>query len=383
MKKVKLIVMNPFEDLKSYEHRPRQEAQYFKKKGYDVETIVLQRKVLGNGIHNNYIDGIPVKHFLCKTKKMNYFLKNNRWIQRLKPVIYGTWFLKYILWLRKELRKEGETCLIAHNIEMAVAMLFASKKNDIKVFVMRELYEGQVTNKVKSKFIHLISQIVQNRSDYLIHVVPYQKEVTTKKNLSKIIYIPNYPERKNYEGIEKLQSDKLRINYIGCVRDEKSLKMLMDAVKGMDDVEVGIHGEGEAHQYLKSIEKQYQNVQVTGYYDYYKDTRKLFAKTDIIYCAYDLAVGNWRIAYPIKMYEAIATNIPVMLCRGMAPEKFVLENGFGFVFDYCVEELRNCIQEIRENKKLLMEKIQNMENSNKQYFWENVVENYEKVLMER
>lgn len=167
---------------------------------------------------------------------------------------------------------------MAHNIEMAVAMILAGKREDVKVFVMRELYEGQITNKLKSKCVYELSKFVQNRCDHLIHVVPYQREVTTKRNLEKIIYIPNYPERKNYEGIEKTQSDKLRIRYIGCVRDEKSLKMLMDAAKDIEDVEIGIHGEGEAHQYLKSIENRYSNVQVTGYYDYYKETRELLQK---------------------------------------------------------------------------------------------------------
>lgn len=382
MKKVKLIVINPFEDLNLYEHRPRQEAQYFKNKGCDVEILTLQRKVMGNYVFKNTIDGIPAKHFLCKTKRMNRLLKNNWWIQKAKPVIYGFWFLKYILWLKKELKKSEKYYLIAHNIEMAFAMILAGKKNDVKVFVMRELYEGQVSNKLKSKCIWLLSHFIQNRSDYLVHVVPYQRQVTSKRNVKKILYIPNYPVKKNYYGIEKSHSDKLRINYIGYVRDEKSLKMLMDAAKDMKDVEIGIHGEGEAYPYLKSIQGNYNNVQITGYYDYYKETKKLFSQTDIIYCTYDLSIKNRRMAYPIKLYEAIATNTPVLLCKGMAPESFVEKNGYGFVFDYNVKALRKCIDSICSNRDILDNMVDKMQKKVNVYFWENVVEEYDRVLTE-
>lgn len=383
MKKVKILLLNPFRDINSYEHRPMQEAQFFKENGCDIEVIIMQRKVTGRGIYKNAIKGIPVTHFLCKSEKMEKLLLQNKIVKLLKPIIYLKWYLDFILWLKKELGKESGCCIIAHNIEMAFAMILAGKvKRDKRVFVMRELYEGQITNKIKSLIIKNVSEFIQSKSDFLVHVVPYQKTVTSKKNLKKILYIPNYPVKENYCNISKTESQKLRINYIGCVRDEKSLKMLMDAVKGFEDVVVGIHGEGEAYSYLNSIKDLYDNVNVTGYYDYQTETESLFAETDIVYCAYDLTVPNWRIAYPIKMYEAIATNTPVMLCDGMAPAEFVRENDYGFVFDYDMESLRACIDAIRRNRVVLEEKIEKMKAKENHYFWENVVTQYNKIMME-
>ena len=48
--KVKILVLSPYEDLSTYEHRPMQEAEFFLKQGYEVETLILQRKVQGKGI---------------------------------------------------------------------------------------------------------------------------------------------------------------------------------------------------------------------------------------------------------------------------------------------------------------------------------------------
>lgn len=137
---------------------------------------------------------------------------------------------------------------------------------------------------------------------------------------------------------------------------------------------------GEAYEELKSIEHAYKNVDITGYYNYAEDTEKLFADTDIIYCAYNIEVPNWRAAYPIKLYEAIATGIPVILCKGMAPERFVISNGCGFVFDYNVDSLRALLSEIVEKKELLLEKQKGVQNLKGEYTWNKVVQEYLKIL---
>lgn len=381
MKKVRILLLNPFNNLDCYEHRVMQEASFFKENGCDVEVLLLQRKVTGKSIFKNKIQGITVKHFLCKTSKMEKLLAENKVVQRFKPIIYLSWYLKFIFWLKKELKKTGGCCVLGHNIEMAAAMILASnKKRDKRTFVMRELYEGQVTNKINQKFRKFVSTFIQDHSDYLIHVVPYQREITSAKNFKKILYIPNYPVERNYRNIEKTVSSKLRINYIGCVRDEKTLKMLMDAAVGFKNIEIGIHGEGEAHLYLDSIKGNYSNVKVTGYYDYHTETRKLFSETDIVFCAYDISVKNWRIAYPIKLYEGIATSTPVMLCRGMAPAKFVEENNCGFVFDYTLSGLRNCIAQLAQNPGIVEVLRNDMLIRENPYVWEKVVNRYLEVL---
>lgn len=382
MRKIRLIVLNPYDSLQFYEHRPMQEAKYFQKQGHEVEVFILQRKVIGKGTIENSIDGIPVKHFLCKSANMEQLLNTNVFIKKIRSIIYALWFLKFIIWLKNQLKTDERTYLIAHNLEMAFAACVVNRKKKFSVvFVMREWYEGQTLSRLKRGVIKRISQWVQNESDTLVHVGQVQFDTTQKRNRKKILYIPNYPEAKNYSDIEHVKSDKIRINYIGSVRDVKSLKMLMDAADGLERISIGIHGMGEAYGKLKEIESCYRNVCVTGYYDYQTMTKKLFSNTDILYCAYDISVPNWRVAYPIKLYEAIEVGVPVLLCRGMAPEKFVCENDCGYLFDYNVESLREVLLNIQENGKDFMKKCENMRKLKGKYTWDSVVKEYDKAIL--
>lgn len=381
VKKVKLIVINPYDSIQSYEHRPMQEAQFFKEKGCDVEVLVLEQKVLGKGIKQNEIEGVPVKHFLSKTPKMNALIARNKVFGRLRFLFYGKCFLGFILWFYKECKMDQDSYIVAHNLEAAFASCVVNLRSKHKiVFVMREFYEGQSTKKIKSVLISKVSRWIQNRSYALVQVIPGQIRETQKKNRKKVYYIPNYPKTLNYADIEHINSDKIRINYIGCVRDKKSLKMLMDAARGVEGIEVGVHGMGEAYGALKELEKDYDNVKVTGYYDYRTETKHLFANSDIIYCAYNIEVPNWRIAYPIKLYESIEVGIPVLLCEGMEPAQMVRENDFGFVFEYNEESLHQMLLNIKENKELLEIKRQNLKKFKGKYVWENVVQKYEEII---
>lgn len=384
MNKIRLIILNPYDSLEVYEHRPMQEAKYFYDQGKDVEVLALQRKVIGKGTVENTIEGIPVKHFLCKSSRMNLLLNENKAVQVFRPIIYANWFLKFVVWLRKQLREEGEKekiCLIAHNLEMAFAACLINRNKKFSVvFVMRELYEGQTRNKLKGKLLQKVSRWIQNRSDTLVQVVPAQRGLTQEKNREKILYIPNYPEAANYSNIAHTKSDKLRINYIGSVRDAKSLKMLMDAAEGLKDIQIGIHGMGQAYEELKKLEARYDNVNITGYYDYQTMTEELFSNTDILYCAYNIEVSNWRIAYPIKLYESIEAGVPVLLCRGMAPEGLVKENDCGYIFDYNVESLRNTLISIQKDKDTLDRKRERVRRLKGMYTWDKVVREYDKAV---
>lgn len=381
VKNVKILVINPYDNIQSYEHRPMQEAQYFKKLGCEVETLVLERKIIGKGVEKNEIEGISVKHFLSKSPKMVSLMQKNKLFQKLCLLFYGKCFFDFIRWLGKEIGNNSDDFIIAHNLEMAFAACVVNKFRANKiVFVMRELYEGQSSNKIKGFVISKISHWVQNNSYALVQVVPAQQRETKGKNRKKIYYIPNYPESSNYAGVENTLSDEIRINYIGCVRDVKSIKMLMDAAKDIKGIKIGIHGIGEAYEYLKSIEENYENVEITGYYDYKTETNKLFSNSDIIYCAYNIDIPNWKIAYPIKLYEAIESGIPTLLCEGMEPAKLVKKYDCGFVFEYEVEKLRQMLLQIQEHRDILEEKKKNVLKLKGQYIWENVVSEYEKII---
>lgn len=380
--KVKLIVSNPYNDIHNIEHRPIQEARYFKESGKDVEILAMQRRVIGKGIVENYIEDIPIKSFLCRSMRIDQLLKKNSVINKFRNIIYFFWYVKFLKWLRNEINTEERVYLIAHDLLMAFATCVCCQKGKSSiVFVMRELYEGQVGKKIKRLILKYVSEWTQKKSNILVQVVPRQYELTKEENRKKILYIPNYPDTKYYSEVHFVQNKNIRVNYIGSVRDAKSLKMLMDAARGLKNIEVGIHGSGSAYEEIKKLEDQYENVKVTGHYDYQTMTSQLFSETDILYCAYNIQVPNWKISYPIKFYEAIEVGIPVLLCKGMAPESFVKENQCGYLFDYDVESLKNILLYIQEHKEDIEQKRNNLKRLKGQYTWDKVVKEYDKIFI--
>ncbi len=374
-KMVKIIITNGHRNLNSCSFRALNEAKYLQTKGYDVELIILQNKEIGKKIVSNKIDGIYTKHYICRSKQMNQALEKNNLIRNFKVLVYFMWFIKFSVWLRKYIKNTKTDFLQCHNLTSVVAGWIARNQSKL-IFVMRENYEDQagITNKFKRFFIKNINEFMQNKSNWLIHVTPQQINKTTYQNKHKVIYIPNYSSVDQYMHIEKTFSNQLRINYIGSVRDYKSLKMLMDAGHHLEGIQIGIHGLGEEYLKLKNEETVYKNVEITGYYDYKSETEKLYQNTDIIYCVYNIEIQNWRESRPIKFYESMLTITPVISCYEMSVSELIIKYDVGFLFHYDnLDELRELVSTLVKNPEIIEEKKKNITKIKDNFTWESVV----------
>lgn len=375
MLKVKIIITNGHRNLKTCSFRAINEARYLQQKGYDVELIVLQNKEIGAGVISNEIEGISAKHYICRSEKLNRALDANKFIKKFKLFIYFVWYMKFTLWMKKYIKSTGADYLQCHNLTSVVAGWIA-KHRSVLIFVMRENYEGQVgvTNKFKKLGIKRVNAFMQNKSNWLIHVTPQQINNTAERNKHKVIYIPNYSSVDRYTDIEKTISKQLRINYIGSVRDYKSLKMLMDSCRELDGIEIGIHGLGEEYLKLKKLENEYKNVHLTGYYDYKSETAKLYQNTDIIFCVYNIEIPNWKESRPIKFYESMLTLTPVISCYEMSLSELILEYDVGFLFHYNKEdELKNLLNNLIKNPDEIKAKKENIKKIKNKFTWESAV----------
>ena len=378
-KVVKIIVTNGHRSLNTCSFRVLNEAKYLQTRGYDTEIIILQNKEIGKKIISNKIDGICIKHYICRSKQMNQALEKNSLIRNFKVLIYFMWFMQFSVWLRKYGKNTKVDFWQCHNLTSVVAGWIARNRSKL-IFVMRENYEDQagITNKFKRFFIKNINEFMQNKSNWLIHVTPQQINKTTHQNKHKVIYIPNYSSIGQYTHIEKSFSDYLRINYIGSVRDYKSLKMLMNASKDMEGIQIGIHGLGEAYLKLKSEESLYENTKITGYYDYKSETEKLYQNTDVIFCVYDIAIQNWRESRPIKFYESMLTITPFISCYEMSVSELIIKYDVGFLFHYDnLDELKELVSALVENPEILEEKKKNIAKIRDNFTWESVVKRFD------
>lgn len=260
--------------------------------GHQIEVLSWDRENKTNGVDKAEIDGIKIKRFFINSK-------------------YGTGFyqilsyIKYIYVARKYLKGKSFDVIHGHDIDGAFIGSFLKKDKKL-VWDMREFYDGANYGRIKKIIYEVSARWCFKHIDGLITVIDYQLERYKNKIKKNTVCetILNTTEKKLFDGFKRKKSDCLRISYIGSVRQFNELKLLMDSSKRFDNLLIKIHGSGNVLESLLKINKDYNNVEITGQF-YYKNIKKYYEDTDLLYVVYDKNIDNQKFGIPIKGYEAI------------------------------------------------------------------------------
>lgn len=352
--KIFMVLTNGFDP----DVRVFKEAKFLVNLGYNVEILCWDRK--GDYIDRaeENIEGIYLKRFHIPSVL-------GSGIKQLLP------FFKYIMAIRKYLKKQEFEYLYCHDFDGMFAGYSATLFRKIKyIFDMHETYSAKLKLLVKY-FIKKSKKTVYVNDDQL-------KFLGLDKN-EKLIHLPNYPEEINYLPVEKEKSEALKINYIGYLRDYEALKTLMDVAKEKSDLEVGLYGIGVSYQKLKE-ENTLRNVKIYGKFDGINEISEIYRKTDILYCVYNPQIENWRTAYPVKLYEALITKTPVIVCKDTRAGEFVEENNIGQTVEYGNRDsLNEAIEKIKEHYDTYVKNLGKIRDT---YKWEGIVKNLEKIFID-
>lgn len=361
-----MILTNGFDpDVRVYK-----EARFLVDKGFHITILCWDRECEYKQKSEEILDGINIKRF-------HIFSKPGSGIKQIPA------FMKFIKETRKYIKYNNEFEYIhCHDLDGAIVGYISTifKKDKKRIFDMHEIYTSKEF--IYGKF-KLITDIILNRIykkfDKIIYVNEIQTENVNKKYKEKLVFLPNYPILTDYKPIEKEKNANVRINYVGSVRDYKSLKSLIDAGNTMDEVNIGIYGTGTCYEEIKNINLP-KNVNVYGKYDGIKDISKIYRNTEILYCSYDNTNYNWKIAYPVKLFESIITLTPIIVSKDTVAGEFVLEKKIGRVIEYGnSESVIEAIRDIIENYEKYIGRLKEIANS---YKWEEVVENLYNIYKE-
>lgn len=364
--------------------RVYKEAKYLVKHNYNVKIICLDKKNEFKDKELENYDGIMVKRIFVRSEKITKLMENNKFIRIFQPAIYLWWLVKFILRTKKQLKNEEFDILHCHDLTMAfIGCIFFRKKKI--VFDMHEYY-GNNNSKLSNFIINKIVLYTQNKAKWIIFVNEYQKLHCKEKNKSKLIELPNYPEIDTFRDVEKTESKKVRISYIGKVRDFASLSKFINCVDDKKNINISIYGDGSEFQrllnYAKQGEKQYM---LKGSYDGIKEVQNIYKNTDILYAVYDITSKdgiNWKNAMPIKSFEAIITLTPIIASKNTILGYFVQKNDIGFVIDEKnEEELANLFKLLENTPDLIKEKVKNLRKMQYRYTWEKVSKNLDKIYI--
>src|SRR5699024_3439373 len=248
-------------------------------------------------------------------------------------------------------------------------------KNVNVIYEVGDLPEIIFKKNIISKIYIKAEKRLLNKVNFLILTSPYfwdhyYSDITKEY---KYQLIPNVPSVKITQGIESNNQNlntNLTIGFIGSVRYEKQLKMLIDIVRYQKDIHLMIAGAGKSLEEIKRYASVSKNIIFTGAYDY-KDIGDLYNQVDIVYGVYDTTKNNVKIALPNRLYESILFEKPLIASKKTELAKFVLENNIGYaVSDSNSEELKNLITYINKNKESLKELKNNCFEIKNNYIYE-------------
>lgn len=357
-----MIVTNRFDP----DVRVLKEAEYLTSKGYNVEILCWDRE-------NEYLDK-PVENI--NKVKVRRFFPYSKYGTGLKQI---NSFIKFIIECRKYLKHKEVHFIHMHDLDGAIVGIMAKCFKSKLVFDMHEIYELQTNSKILRLLIRLLVKLIQRKVDFIIYLNEYQIFKMNNKLRDKLVYLPNYPDKRNFINTNKNKSKKLRISYIGMVGKFEIFRNLFEACKDLDSVEISIHGSGIAYEKLKDIELNYNNVRVTGKY-HFSQSSKLYNECDLLYAVYPMSSLQNRVAQPIKYFEAIITTTPIVVSRGMLLEKEVLDKNIGFVVNgEDVEDIKKLIMSILEDRSILEQRRKELDKIKEKYVWEEVVKNIDYI----
>ncbi|MGN4126117.1 glycosyltransferase family 4 protein [Lysinibacillus sphaericus] len=195
------------------------------------------------------------------------------------------------------------------------------------------------------KIVEKIDIVLMNNVDAVIICTEKRKEQIAKSSPKKVEVIYNTPLYVNLNGDLKLNSDKVKIVYVGILARERLIKELVDVVKNNLNYELHIGGFGEFADELAQISKQCDNILFYGKLPY-EQTLALENSCDIMTAIYDPELSNHYYAAPNKFYEALMLGKPLIMAKNTGMSEVVADNDLGELIDFNRESLQKAIDSL-------------------------------------
>lgn len=134
---------------------------------------------------------------------------------------------------------------------------------------------------------------------------------------------------------KKKPGEKIELSYIGFIRYFDENRKILDRMYGDDRFHISYHGAGSDFDRLTDYrrEKKWEDLEITGYFDYTREKADLCRKADIINNFYPKSLEIQRLATSNKTYDGIIFRRPQLVSSGTFSEELVKRWGIGCALD--------------------------------------------------
>lgn len=193
-------------------------------------------------------------------------------------------------------------------------------------------------------------------------------EFVQKINPELFAALPPGGTFKNSMALKELKpGDSLKLFYVGGFGDHYKMHVLFEAIKKFPTIELTIcTREREWNLSKKGYPNITPNISIVHLQG--SEMEEALQDSDIGLIFVEPA-SYWEIAMPIKLFEYIGVNKPVIVSNGTLAASFVSEHGLGWAIDYNEESIVKLLEELFTNPELVNEAAKRVSSIKDQHTW--------------
>jgi glycosyltransferase involved in cell wall biosynthesis len=259
--------------------------------------------------------------------------------------------------------------LHCHDLDTAPAGMLARRRTPRKqrtrlVLDFHELYRESnmiprgVVGRLVSPVVALVERCAVPTSDAVLVANPGSMDAyRCYEGTSDFRVIENAPDAKRFssEGpARRTASDPMTVGFMGQKRYVEGLLDLIEVVQRDERLCALLAGGGVRAHEVEAAAVGKERVEVSGRFSY-DDLPALYGRCDVVHAVYDTGLGNVRTLFPVKVMEAMASALPVIVGSGTWIAGYVEEHGIGLPVERGPEALQGALETLLDDPRAARE----------------------------
>lgn len=331
--RIVMLLSNPA----TFDQRPLKEAHFLARAGRSV-TILAWDRELETPSDTVCDDGLVIKRMRVKAGHGT-------------PVLTVPKLLLFYLWCLAHLVGSRTDAIHCHDVDTLPAGFAASV---IKLRRPKLVYDMHDLPEAFLRFFPLtrVTQAVFLASTRKLAdaiVVVNDRFVTYLGRLGfdedKLVVVMNAPPIAGGRAAKK-RGRQFKVLYYGWLGEERGVRLLVEAVHGLDGVTLSLAGRGELEGWVREAAARNQSIKFLGWLKM-RDLDPAIRDADLIPSLYEPKTKNAAIATPGKLLTAMSLSVPSLVPAGTYQAEIVEKYRCGLVVDWRdVTDVRQAVQRL-------------------------------------
>lgn len=337
--RIVMLLTNPA----TYDQRPLKEGHSLSRSGFDV-TILAWDRDRETQSDSVYADGLKIKRFRLEAGH------GTPQFTVPKLLVFYVWALIQLMASRADVVHSHDVDTLPVGLAGRVMGVHPPKL----VYDMHDLPEAFLKFFPLVRWTQSIALAFGARwADMVLVVndrfVSYLSKLGFER--TKMVVVMNAPPAEGPVA-RKAEKGVFKVLYYGWLGESRGVKPLVEAVKGLQGVELTLAGRGELESWLEATAAKEPNIRFVGWLGM-KDLEPLIRASDLIPSVYEAKSVNTKLSTPGKVFTAMSLSLPIVVPSNTFQSEIVERYGCGVAVDYNDPgALRKAIVELATDREL-------------------------------